>query len=68
MERKQYQKPAVKTLDTRIDEMLFTPGGGVSESSPETPGVGGGGGAKEFDENLGNENFFKNYGRSVWDE
>lgn len=45
MERKIYLKPAMKMLET--ERIMFEPGGGLSEPTPVTPGVGN---AKEFDD------------------
>lgn len=50
MERKIYLKPAMKMLET--EKIMFEPGGGLSEPTPVTPGVG----AKEFDNDVWNDN------------
>ena len=39
MKKMQYVCPAVKVLDARLGEMMFTPGGGISEANPQPPVV-----------------------------
>lgn len=51
MEHKIYQKPAMKVLET--EKIMFEPGGGLSEATPVTPGVGN---AKEFDDDAWSDN------------
>ena len=51
MERKIYLKPTIKILET--ERIMFEPGGGLSETTPVTPGIGG---AKEFDNDVWNDN------------
>ena len=58
MERKIYLKPAMKMLET--ERIMFEPGGGLSEATPVTPGVG----AKESMEEV-----FEGYSSySVWSD
>ena len=52
MESKIYLKPVIKVLDTYSEELMFEPGGGVSEANPGTPSVNS---AKEFDDDVWND-------------
>ncbi|MBR1469278.1 MAG: hypothetical protein IJ605_04120 [Prevotella sp.] len=65
MDKKIYQQPSVKVLENAI-KLLFEPGGGVSESTPVTPGVNP---AKEMmDEDYDEEALFQYPHYSVWDD
>ena len=61
MELKTYLKPTIKVLDTKLDELLYEIGGGVSEANPDTPGVNP---AKEFDDDAWGDV----WGADSWDD